>query len=348
MLYWEMTQACDLACRHCRAAAIPRRDPRELSTEEGFRLLDTITGFGDRLPHVVFTGGDPLRRPDLYELLEYGGKLGLQISVTPSGTPACSHEAIDRLKASGAYSLAFSLDGATPEAHDRIRGVEGSFERTVAAIGWALEAGIPIQVNTLVAAETAADFPNVYRLVTELGVQRWAPFFLIGVGRGAVLSEVSDVEAEAILEWLTECSRNPRPIIKTTEAHHYRRIALQRRREQPASDRREPAGRQSWGVRDGVGIIFVSHIGEVYPSGFLPLPVGNVRTDDLIQLYREAPLLQSLRDTDLLKGKCGWCEYRVVCGGSRARAFASSGYPLKSDPLCAYQPDPQRAHAATI
>jgi radical SAM protein with 4Fe4S-binding SPASM domain len=252
------------------------------------------------------------------------------------------------LKASGAYSLAFSLDGSTAEAHDRIRGVEGSFERTVAAIGWALEADIPIQVNTLVAAETAPDLSNVYRLVTDLGVQRWAPFFLIGIGRGAVLREVSDAEAETLLEWLITCSRNPRPIIKTTEAHHYRRIALQQRREVPASDRREPAGRQSWGVRDGVGIIFVSHTGEVYPSGFLPLRVGNVRTDDLVQLYREAPLLQSLRNTDLLKGKCGWCEYRVVCGGSRARAFASSGDPLESDPLCAYQPWPKPALAGAM
>lgn len=338
MLYWEMTQACDLACRHCRAAAIPRRNPNELSTDEGRQLLDSVVRFGSRRPHVVFTGGDPLRRPDLWELLAYARDLGLTVSVTPSGTPLCTKEAIARLKESGAYSLAFSIDGSNAAAHDHIRQVDGSFDRTISAVGWAREAGLPVQVSTLVAAETADDLPAVYQLVRDLGVERWALFFLIGVGRGEVLREVSPAQSESILTWAIGLGETPRPIIKFTEAHHSRRIALQHKRTSPPAPSQSPAGRGSWGIRDGAGVLFVSHVGDVFPSGFLPLRVGNVRHDDLATLYRESPVLQQLRDPDSLKGKCGRCEYRVVCGGSRARAFATHGDPLAADPLCSYQP----------
>ncbi len=341
MLYWEVTRACDLACRHCRAEAIPSRDPLELSTAEGEHLLETLAGFGTSKPHLVFTGGDPLRRPDLYQLVAYAADLGFVTSVTPSGTPLLTHEAITLLNAAGVHSLAFSLDGSTPDRHDRIRGVAGSFQRTVEAVGWTLSQGIPVQINTLVSAETAPDLETTYHLVRQLGVQRWAVFFLIGTGRGAVLREVSPEESERILEWLYQCSRSGPTVIKTTEAHHFRRVAAEaRRRDHPGEG--ESAGatpiRRAWGIRDGAGIMFISHRGDVYPSGFLPISVGNVRDANPVQLYREAALFRQLRDPQQLKGKCGDCEFRVICGGSRARAYGATGDPLEADPLCSYQP----------
>lgn len=345
MLYWEVTRACDLACRHCRAEAIARRDPNELSTVEGRRLLEALCAFGDAKPHVVFTGGDPLRRPDLYDLVAYAARLGLAASVTPSGTPACTRKAIAHLRDSGASSLAFSIDGSSADRHDHIRGVAGSFQRTVDAVRWALECDLPVQINTLVAAETASDLQEIYRLVCDLGVQRWATFFLIRTGRGSVLREVGPHDAESILEWLCDCSQRPRPVIKTTEAHHFRRIAAQRRGTGTHPDVWTAPVRRSWGVRDGSGIMFISHVGDVYPSGFLPLRVGNVREDDPVRLYRDAMLFRQLRDVDQLKGKCGRCEFRVICGGSRARAYAATGDSLESDPLCTYQPGRHRRGA---
>lgn len=331
MAYWEVTQACDLACRHCRANAVPHRDPLELSTHEGEQLLRALSTFGARNPHLVVTGGDPLRRPDIYHLASYAAGLGLAVSVTPSGTPLLTREAIARLKAAGVRSLAFSLDGSTAERHDRIRGVPGSFERTVAAIRWSLEQSVPVQVNTLVSSETAADLELIYRLVSEQRVQRWAVFFLIGTGRGAMLSEVAPGESETILEWLWDRSQRQPPVIKTTEAHHFRRIdALKHGRSAHI--------KQAWGIRDGAGIMFISHRGDIYPSGFLPIRAGNVRRDDPVAVYREAQIFRRLRDPDALKGKCGRCEFRVICGGSRARAYAATGDPLESDPLCAYEP----------
>ena len=228
MFYWEMTRACDLACRHCRATAIAQRDPRELTTEEGHRLLESICAFEPK-PHVVLTGGDPLRRPDLYALVEDATKRGLVVSVTPSGTPSCTREAITRLRDSGVSSVAFSLDGSSERIHDSIRGVAGSFRYTVDAVAWALASGLPVQVNTLVSAETAPDLANIHRLVCDLGVPRWALFFLIQVGRGAVLNELEPEQAEEVLIWLYERAKDPVPVIKTTEAPHYRRIAAQRR-----------------------------------------------------------------------------------------------------------------------
>jgi AdoMet-dependent heme synthase len=351
MLYWEMTRACDLACRHCRAEAMFFRDPAELSTEEGEQLLETLCGFGDTKPHLVFTGGDPLRRPDLSQLVAHAVHLGFVTSVTPSGTPLLTYEAIAHLKSSGVRSLAFSLDGSTADGHDGIRGVPGTFQRTVNAVGWALEQDVPVQINTLVSAENAADLEAIYRLVCDLGVQRWALFFLICTGRGAVLREVSAEESERILAWVYECSKRSFPVIKTTEAHHVRRVAAQvrlRERQQAGEGTmRTSSIRAGWGVRDGAGIMFISHRGDVYPSGFLPIKVGNVRHDDPVQLYREATLFRQLRNPEQLKGKCGECEYRVICGGSRSRAYASMGDPLESDPLCVYTPHLQRLAPGT-
>lgn len=341
LVYWELTRACNLACRHCRAEAVPWRHPRELTTQEGFALLERLRGFGEPLPHLVLTGGDPLKRPDIYDLIACARRLGFTVSITPSGTTSLTREVIYRLKEVGVWILALSIDGSTPQRHDALRGVEGSFVQTVQAALWAKEVGLPLQVNTLVCAETVDDLSPLYTLVDTLGVVQWSLFFLIPIGRGRVLREVSPQQSEAVMHWVYDLACASPFRIKTTEAPHYRRIALQR----AAEDRRQgrighgaAQAERGFGVRDGSGIMFVSHIGEVYPAGFLPLVAGDVRRDDPVEVYRASPLFQALRDPQRLKGKCGQCEYRKVCGGSRARAFAVTGDPLESDPLCPYEP----------
>lgn len=348
LVYWEVTQACDLACRHCRANAIPWRHPQELSNQEGRVLLKNLAGFGEPLPHLVLTGGDPLKRPDLFDLIACAREVGFTVAVTPSGTPLLAEEMVDRLREAGVWMMALSLDGSNPLRHDALRGVPGSFARTVRAARRARNVGLPLQVNSLVCAETVDDLPNVYALLRDIGIAQWALFFLIQVGRGQVLREVTSGQSEEVMAWVYETAKSAPFRIRTTEAPHFRRVALQRGLAERHEGRDSPPMgpvRAAFGVRDGNGVMFISHTGEVYPSGFLPVGAGAVRHDDPVEVYRHAPLFRLLRDPDSLKGKCGICEYRQVCGGSRARAYAVAGDPLESDPLCPYQPSLQ---AATI
>jgi radical SAM protein len=342
LVYWEATQSCALSCLHCRAEAVPQRSPFELSTKEARSLLQQIADFGgDPLPHLVITGGDPLQRPDLFELIAYARDLGLSVSTTPAGTAALTPEVINRFKVAGISSIALSLDGSTPARHDAFRGVSGSFAWTKAGAQRVVAEGIPLQINTLVSAQTLDDIPQIYAEVREWGITRWALFFLIATGRGEKLAEVTPAQSEQLLNWLGEIARDPATsfVIKTTEAHHYRRIMVQKmhRRLSEEAILQTPAGR-GFGIRDGNGIVFISHAGQVFPSGFLPLSAGNVRKSALSNLYRDSDLFRSLRDADQLQGKCGICAFRTLCGGSRARAFAATGDPLGSDPLCPYQP----------
>lgn len=339
LVYWEATQACGLSCRHCRAESVPNRHPMELATDEAMALMREISGFGVPFPHLVITGGDPMERPDLLPLVAYGRGLGLAVSVTPAGTPDLTADRLEALRDAGVTSLALSLDGATPATHDAFRGVDGSFAATVAA-GRAIRAlGLPLQVNTLVTATTASELDAIYDTVAGLGAERWALFFLVQVGRGRDVEELTATQAERLLVRLAGFARRGTMLVKTTEAHHYRRIlyAALSTRGMPREQILSAVGR-GFGIRDGNGIVFVSHSGEVFPSGFLPLSMGNVRRSSLVDIYRSSPGLVRLRDTALLKGKCGVCEYRDICGGSRARAFAATGDPLESDPLCAYLP----------
>jgi radical SAM protein len=340
MLYWEVTRACDLACHHCRAAALPQRDPGELTPSEAKRLLDKMRRFGSPLPHLVVTGGDPLKRPDVFSLLEYGAHLGFRMSMAPSGTQGLTRAVAHRLKATGVESISLSLDGSTADRHDRFRGVPGCFDWTLTAARLARWEGLAVQINTLVTAETEADLAAIYRLVSGLSPRRWSLFFLVQVGRGQLLSEITPERCEALLHWLYERSKAAPFAVATTEAPHYRRVALTRMRLEGvplARMRQTPVGR-GFGIRDGNGIMFVSHTGEVYPAGFLPLRAGNVRNADIVELYRTAEVFVTLRQTSRLKGRCGRCEFKEICGGSRARAYAWSGDPLETDPLCAYQP----------
>jgi len=342
LVYWEATQSCAMACTHCRAAAIPERSPWELTTGEARDLLRQIAAFGgDPLPHLVITGGDPLQRPDLFDLIAYGRELGLSISITPAGTAALTPATISQLHAAGVSSIALSLDGSTPAQHDAFRGVAGSFAWTQAGAQAIVAREIPLQVNTLVSAQTLDDIPRIYAEVRTWGITRWALFFLIATGRGEKLAEVTPAQSEQLLNWVGQIARDPATpfMIKTTEAHHYRRIMVQKLRRRLPEDAilSTPAGR-GFGIRDGNGIVFISHAGQVFPSGFLPLGAGNVRKTPLADLYRNSDLFRSLRDPDQLQGKCGVCAFRALCGGSRARAYAATGDPLASDPLCPYQP----------
>jgi radical SAM protein, BA_1875 family len=340
LVYWETTLSCGLACKHCRATAMPERDPNELTTDEGFTLLDRVTGFGQPYPHVVFTGGDPLRRPDLETLVTAATERGIGASLAPAATPEMTIERLYALKAAGIQTMSLSVDGSDAERHDAFRGVPGTFDLTVRAAGWANKVGLPLQINTLVTDETLSDLPATYALMERLGIIRWSLFFLISVGRGSSLREIGPADSERLNHWLYEISRTSPFAIKTTEATHYRRVAIRRMHEEGLDDAAIAAtsvGR-GFGVRDGNGIMFISHDGNVHPSGFLPLTVGNVRRNDIVDLYRNHPVFTSLRDVSTYKGRCGRCEYSRVCGGSRARAYAWTGDVLESDPLCPYVP----------
>jgi len=334
VLIWEVTQACELSCEHCRADAHPARHPDELSTAEGKALLDQVREFGDG-QLVVLSGGDPMKRPDLVELVDYGTDQGLTISLTPSGTDALDGAAIDALADAGLKRMALSLDGGDPAAHDAFRGESGSFESTMRAARQAADAGVPLQVNTTVSASTVDELPAISDLVAELGAVLWSVFFLVPVGRGRVLDPISPERAERVMEWLDGVADEAPFGLKTTEAPHYRRVRRQVAADSDG-DNSPSAGRPS--VIAGDGFAFVSHTGEVYPSGFLPQSVGTVPDDDVVDLYRSAPLFEALRDRARLRGKCGACPFNEVCGGSRSRAFAHSGDPLASDPLCGYVP----------
>ncbi len=340
LVYWETTLSCGLACKHCRATAMPDRDPAELSTEEGFALLDRVTGFGRPYPHVVFTGGDPLRRPDLEILVAAATERGIGASLAPAVTPDMTMERLAALKAAGIQTMSLSIDGSDAARHDGFRGVPGTFDMTIRAVDWAHRLDLPLQINTLVTDETLPDLPPLYELMQTLGIMRWSLFFLISMGRGTGLREIEPADSERLNHWLYDLSKTSPFQIKTTEATHYRRVAIKRMTKDgldAAAIGATSVGR-GFGVRDGNGIMFIAYDGSVHPSGFLPVPTGNVRTDDLVELYRTHPVFTSLRDVASYKGRCGRCEYVQVCGGSRARAFARTGDMLEADPLCPFVP----------
>ena len=326
-IYWEMTQACALACRHCRAEAVPAAHPEELNHEQSLAFLRQIPEFGQPTPQLILTGGDPLARSDLYELIDEARRLRIGTSITPAATGALTREVLEKLRSHGVEGLGLSLDGSNAARHDSIRGVAGTFDRTMQAIAWAQELGMPLQVNTLAAAETVDDIPAIYELLKPYEPARWSLFFLISVGRGKVLQPLSPEDGEKLMSWIYDTSRGAPFTVATTEAPSYRRVALDRMRGEGLSGdqiRRNPAAR-GFGIRDGHGIMFVSNTGDICPAGFLPLAVGNVKKDRVAEVYRNAPLFQQLHDPAQFEGRCGVCEYRVLCGGSRARAYEATG-----------------------
>lgn len=351
---WETTQACDLACIHCRACAQPKRNPFELSTDEAKRLIDQIAEMA--VPVFVLTGGDPLKRPDIFELVQYAYERGVHTSMTPSATPLLTPQVISRLKDCGLARLAVSLDGSTPEIHDAFRRVPGSYDCTLKAIRRARQIGLPVQINTTITRRNLDDFDPMVRLLEALDIVLWSVFFLVPTGRGQSADLISAEEFEMVFEKLYRTAAHVKFDIKTTEAQHYRRFLLQRWAEErrhgvdsagthlpaaqvfPAALGGDGIARAPRGLNDGKGFVFISHVGEVFPSGFLPQATGNIRRQRLADIYRDSPLFRTLRDTSQLKGKCGECEFKEICGGSRARAYALTGDMLEEEPCCVYLP----------
>ena len=343
VVIWENTRACDLACVHCRAAAQSKRNRFELTTEEGFDLIDQIAELKPKV--FVLTGGDPLKRDDTYALIQYARMKGLEPSLTPSATPLLTEEAVTKMKEHGLGRMAVSLDAPNAAAHDAFRRVDGSFDLTLRAIRQAAREQIPVQVNTTVTRRTAADLPNMVALLEDLGIVMWSVFFAVPTGRAKNSDLITAGEVEELFGFLFETSKRVPFSIRTTEAMHYRRYVLQHGGAMPLGVHPHPdaldrngAPRAPRGVNEAKGFVFISHIGDVYPSGFLPLKAGNVKQQRLADIYRESPLFVNLRDPNNLQGKCGRCEFRELCGGSRARAWAMTGDVFASDPLCAYQP----------
>ena len=360
LVFWESTRACGLACRHCRASAIARSLPGELTREEGEAFLDSLAGFGRPRPVLIATGGDVLERHDLDTMLERARRLGLPTALAPSVTPLLTDERVAALHGAGVKVASISLDGATAATHEGVRRIEHHFDDTVAAVRRLRRHGVTVQVNTVVMRDTVDELPAIARIVKETGAAIWEVFFLVQVGRGTALGELTPAENEDVCHFLFEASRYGF-VVRTVEAPFFRRVVALRRDDGEAAAagshfelgplyRRLAAGlrselgaptsssrAQTKGTRDGKGILFVGHDGEIYPSGFLPLSLGNVKRDDVVGVYRDHPLLRSIRAAEF-SGRCGRCRYRELCGGSRARAFAASGDPLAEDPGCAFQP----------
>ena len=343
MFYYEVTQACDLVCKHCRASAHADPDPDELTTDQAKALIDQVTTF-PRSPIMVMTGGDPLKRRDLLELIRYATGLGLQVALTPSATPLATAEAFQAVKDAGVRRLGISLDGADAKTHDAFRGWEGSFQRTLEMLANARRLGLAVQVNTTVTRRNFRRLDDLAELLASQGIVMWAVFFLIPVGRGVEEQRLSAEECEEVFARLWQHAQVQPYSVKTTEAPHYRRFVMQQGGDPlagpqgRADDGRHRGHRAPLGVGDGKGVMFVSHRGEIYPSGFLPLQCGRFPDVSVVDAYQNHPTFQSLRDPDRFTGKCGYCQYRQTCGGSRARAYAVFGDPLASEPDCVYEP----------
>lgn len=353
LVFWETTRACALACRHCRASADATPLPGELTTAEGRELMERVAGFGRPFPILVLTGGDCLARPDLFELVAFATGLGLIVGLSPSVTPSLTPQIIERIAASGVKAVSISLDGSRGPTHDGVRGICGHFEATVAAIQALAAAGLTVQVNTTVMRANVGELAEIAALLSRTGAHIWEVFFLVQVGRGAATDAVDPQEHEDICHFLYDASHYGF-IVRTVEAPFFRRIVVRRRAGDSPPDTGlyralssqlsalmgPPTGASrahTAATRDGKGILFVASNGDVYPAGFLPLPLGNVRKQPIAQIYRNNTLLRRIRTADFT-GRCGRCEYADLCGGSRSRAFAATADALGEDPACAYQP----------
>ncbi|SHE26801.1 TIGR04053 family radical SAM/SPASM domain-containing protein [Actinomyces glycerinitolerans] len=364
LVTWESTRACQLACRHCRAVSRPLRDPRELTTAEAKALMDEAASFGKPAVIFIITGGDCFERPDLAELVAYGSDMGLHMAVSPSGTDKLNKQSLARIQDAGAGVISLSLDGATAATHDAFRGVERTFDRTVAGWQAARELGMKVQINSVVARHNVHELPDIAALVREYGAMTWSGFLLVPTGRGVDLGSLDAAEIEDVLNIFYDMGEAVPA--KTTEGHHFRRVSLQRyalaqrgiegedmitamhlgplyrslreRIVELGLDHGERRRRPPITVSSGNGFMFISHVGDVTPSGFLEKSAGNVREASLTEIYRNSEVFTGVRDAFRLKGKCGECEYNRVCGGSRARAFNSTGDLHAEEPLCAYQP----------
>jgi AdoMet-dependent heme synthase len=345
---WELTRACKLSCLHCPVGAQQRRSPLELSTYEAYKTIDQIAQL--RPDEFIITGGDPLERSDIHQLIEYATRRWMRPSLTVSPTPALTGSEISKLRRNGLSRVIFSLDAPTPERHDAVRGLHGQFSATLQAVRWARTAGLATEVNTLVTKHNAGELEVLARFLADLGTVRWNVFFVVPTGGAKTLEVLPAQDVEAVFDRLMRISLDVPFEIRTFEAPHYRRYVLLRdlARRQESVDRffesdspddlllQQRATQRATADRDEM--LFISHTGEVTISPFLPLTAGNVRYLPLTALHRNGEIFAALRDEANLHGKCGRCEFRVMCGGSRARAYAMTGDVFAADPLCGYEP----------
>ncbi|SFA70673.1 MULTISPECIES: TIGR04053 family radical SAM/SPASM domain-containing protein [unclassified Bacillus (in: firmicutes)] len=352
IVIWEVTRACELKCVHCRADAQLKPHPHELSDQEGKNLIDQIYEMNN--PMLVFTGGDCMLRDDLFDLAEYAINKGMRVSMTPSATENVTKEKMKQAKSVGLSRWGFSLDGPTSEIHDHFRGTPGSFNLTIEKIRFLNELHMPLQINTVISQYNFLHLEKMAELVGELKAVMWYIFLLVPTGRGQFEDCISPIQHEKVFRWLYELSKTAPYDIKTTAAQHYRRVVLQQKALEKKIDSDiykyedtmtmdqnkmlDGLKRAPKGVNDGNGFLFISHTGDVLPSGLLPIKGGNIRENPLAQIYRHSKVFQELRNPDLYKGKCGVCEYRYICGGSRSRTYAVTGDYLESDPFCVYVP----------
>lgn len=333
MAFYEVTRACDLVCQHCRACAQPLPSPDELSTEQSLALLDDLARFEPK-PQVILTGGDPVRREDLEILVAHSREKGLNPAVALSATPRVTFKKLESLTAAGMKALAVSLDGADEETHKRLRGIPGTFDRAIRILKESHELGVATQVNTTITRDNVDQVDAMAEMLEGLGIKRWSVFFLVPTGRGAVLGRIEPLQYRQVFERLLAQSKERSYMIKTTEAPFYRRFVIQQTGEEPRG------GMKALGVNDGRGVVFISHSGAIQPSGFLPLTRGRFPSESVVDVYRGDEVFLDLQEPDRLRGKCGVCDFRCVCGGSRARAFALTGDYLAEEPDCGYRPPP--------
>ena len=344
---WEVTRACAFACKHCRADAQHKSHPDELNTSESLRLIDSLADFGN--PILIFTGGDPMMRRDLFDLIAYATSKGLRCSLTPTATALPTIERLIKAKEAGIKRIALSLDAPHASVHDEFRQVAGSWTRTMQILKNAQSIGLSVQVNTTVSRFNVDLLPEMVPFIQEVGAVQWSIFFLVPTGRAQQEWMITPEEHEQVFNWLYDLSQSASFDIKATAAPMYRRVAIQRKRQEAGGEAAvtfQGAGfqyadglhRPTKGVNDGNGFLFISHLGDIMPSGFLPIPAGNVRHHDVVQVYRTHPVFKELRNPELIKGKCGICDFRDVCGGQRGRAYGLTGDYLETDPACAYEP----------
>lgn len=339
MIAWEVTRACNLDCVHCRAAAVNEPPPGELTTEEAKSFLDEVASFAK--PVIILTGGEPLMRPDIFEIAAYGRELSLNMVMAPNGTLVDKAVAKNLLEV-GIDRVSISLDGSSPEIHDEFRRVPGAFKGALRGIGFLKEASVSFQINTTVTRHNRHDLENILKLVKELGAAAWHVFLLVPTGRAKDMKEeeITPAHYEATLNWLYRVQRDEDIFVKPTCAPHYYRIYRQRadRESKSVELPHQRYERMTRGCLGGISFCFVSHVGEVYPCGYLELLAGSVREEGFQNVWENSPLFADLRDFSKLKGRCGECEFVKLCGGCRARAYALTGDYLEEEPYCVYQP----------
>lgn len=335
----EVTRSCNLACRHCRAEAHPEPFEGELSTHEIKKLIESFKEVGS--PMIIFTGGEPMLRPDIYELVKHARDNGLVCAFSPNGTLIDAENA-QKLKDAGVHRCSISIDGADAQTHDALRGVRGAFEDSMRGIGHLRDVGLPFQINTTVTRNNLGSFKNIFELCQSIGACAWHIFLLVPTGRGKGLADqvISAKEYEDVLHWFYEFRKSTKMHLKATCAPHYYRIMRECAHEDGLDVNPQNFGMDALtrGCLGGIGFCFISHVGQVQPCGYLPLNCGNIREKTFPQIWRESEWFLKFRDKSCYEGKCGVCEYHKVCGGCRARAMSMTGNPMGEEPLCAYLP----------